>query len=151
MMRNGPTFQTYYQQVDRINRERLDKEDSNYLLQVDFNEYLNFLVDEAKWEPLLWDESQMTVEPFSTKRERRDEFHRGETYQVEVQGIRLRIPISSHPQRADYFKFGPSTMWGAEPEWKFEGDVLIHEVEATEQGVQHGIETVRFWLGNRNK
>jgi len=151
IMWTGPTFQTYYQNIHRIVGEKLDKEDSSYLLQVDFDKYLNFLVDEAKWEPLLWDESQMTVEPFSTKRQRRDEFHDGQTYQVEVQRFRLRIPISPHPQRADYFKFGPSTWWGAEPEWRFEGDVLIHEVEATEQGVQKGIEEVRFWLGNRNK
>ncbi len=38
-----------------------------------------------------------------------------------------------------------------EPEWKFGDGVLIHEVEATEQAVQQGVEAVRFWLGNRNK
>lgn len=148
----GPTFQSYYQQIDRIVRESLDKEDSEYLLQVDFGEYLNFLVGEAKWEPLSWDESQMTVEPFSIKKERRDEFRHGRTYQVEEQRMRLRIPISPHSRRSEYFKFGPSTTWAgqAEPEWKFEDDILIHEVEATEQGVQKGIEAVRFWLGNRN-
>ena len=152
MMWTGPTFQAYYQQIDRIIRKRLDKEDSSYLLQVDFDEYLNFLVDEVKWEPLLWDESQMTMEPFSIKRERRDEFY-DSIYQVEEQRIRLRIPISPHPQRPEYFEFGPSTTWSgqAEPEWKFEGDVLVYEVEAAEHGVQKGIEAVRFWLGNRNK
>lgn len=149
-MWTGPTFQSYYQQIDRITREKLDKEDSYYLLQVDFDEYLNFLVDEAKWEPLLWDESDKTVEPFSIKREGTDEFHDGRTYLVEEQRIRLRIPISPHSRKAEYFKFGPSMTRGAEPKWRFEGDVLIHEVEATEQGVQKGIEEVRFWLGNRN-
>ncbi len=152
-MLNGPTFQTYYQNIELILRDKLDKEDSNYLLQVDFDEYLNFLVDEAKWEPLLWDESQKTVESLSIKRQRRDEFYRSQTYQVEEQRIRLRIPISPHPQKGDYFKFGLSTMWlgHSEPKWEFEGDVLIHEVEATEQGVQKGIEAIRFWLGDRNK
>ena len=150
-MWNGPTFQSYYQQLHRIVSERLEKEDSKYLIQVEFEEYLNFLVNEFKWEPLLWDESQMTIEPFSIKRERKDEFHRDEIYQVEVQRFRLHIPISPHPQRDDYFKFTPSTMWGSEPKWKFEGNILIHEVEATEQAVKHGIEEVRFWLGNRNK
>jgi hypothetical protein len=151
IMWTGPTFQTYYQNIHRIVGEKLDKEDPSYLLQVDFEEYLDFLVDGAKWEPLLWDESQKTIEPFSTKLQRRDEFQDNQTYQVEVQRFRLRIPISPHPQRADYFKFGPSKRWGVEPEWRFEGDVLIHEVEATEQGVQKGIEQVRFWLGNRNE
>lgn len=151
IMWTGPTLQTYYNNIHRIVGGNLDKEDSSYLLQVDFNEYLNFLVEQAKWEPLLWDESQMTVEPFTTKLQRRDEFHDGQTYQVEVQRFRLRIPISPHSQRADYFKFGPSKWWGAEPEWRFEDDILIHEVEATEQAVQKGIEEVRFWLGNRNK
>ncbi|MBA7698553.1 hypothetical protein ES703_107231 [subsurface metagenome] len=152
-MRTGPTLQTYYNEIGNIVRQKLEKEDSDYLLQVDFDEYLNFLVDEAKWEPLLWDESQKTVETFSTKRQRRDEFYNGRTYQIEEQKLRLRIPISHHPQRSDYFKFEPSKAWvgQAEPEWKFEGDVLIHEVEATEQGVQKGIEAVSFWLGNRNK
>jgi len=151
IMWTGPTFQTYYQNIHRIVGEKLDKEDPIYLLQVDFEEYLDFLADEAKWEPLLWDESQKTIEPFSTKLQRRDEFQEGQTYQVEVQRFRLRIPISPHPQRADYFKFVPSKRWGVEPEWRFEGDVLVHEVEATEQGVQKGIEQVRFWLGNRNE
>ena len=150
-MWTGLTFQTYYQNIHRIVGKKLDNEDSSYLLQVDFDEYLTFLEDEMKWEPLLWDESQMTVEPFSTKLQRRDPFHDGQTYQVEVQRFRLRIPISPHPQRADYFKFGPSKRWGSEPEWRFEDDVLIHEVEATEPGVQKGIEEVRFWLDNRNK
>jgi hypothetical protein len=150
-MWTGPTFQTYYDNIHRVVGKKLDEEDSAYLLQVDFDEYLNFLVNEARWEPLLWDESQMTVEPFVTKVQRRDEFRDGQTYQVEVQRFRLRIPISPHPNRADYFKFGPSKWWGSEPEWEFEGDVLIHEVEATEQGVKKGIEKIRFWLGNRNK
>ena len=35
-MWTGPTFQRYYQQIDRITREKLDKEDSEYLLKVDF-------------------------------------------------------------------------------------------------------------------
>ncbi len=152
MMWTGPTFQTYYQQIHRIIGEKLDTEDSGYLLQVDFDEYLNFLVEQAKWEPLLWYESQMTVEPFTVKYQHTYEFD-DRTYQVEEQRIRLRIPISPHPQRQEYFKFGPSTTWvgQAEPDWKFEDDVLIHEVKATEQGVQNGVEAVCFWLGNRNK
>ena len=150
-MWTGPTFQTYYQNIHRIVGEKLDKEDPSYLLQVDFEEYLDHLVDEAKWEPLLWDESQKTIEPFSIKVQRGDEFHDGRTCQVEVRRFRLRIPVSPHPQRADYFKFSPSKRQGVEPEWQFEGNVLVHEVEATEQAVQKGIEKVRFWLGNRNE
>jgi hypothetical protein len=146
----GPTYQSYYQQIGRIIREKLDKEDQDYLLQVDVNEYLDYLVEHAKWEPLLWDESQKTIERFSIKRQRRDEFGRG-YYQVDEERLRLRIPISSHTQRAEYFKFGPSTTRGSEPDWAFEGDTLIHEVEATEKAVQRGIDDVGFWLGNRNK
>lgn len=147
----GSTFQTYYQNIHRIVGEKLDKENPGYLLQVDSEEYLDYLVDEAKLEPLLWDESQKTIEPFSIKVQRGDEFHDGRTYQVEVQRFRLRIPVSPHPQRAGYFKLSPSKRQMVEPEWKFEGNVLVHEVEATEQAVQKGIEQVRFWLGNRNE
>jgi hypothetical protein len=50
--------------MDRNPRERIDKEDADYLLQVDFQEYLDFLVEEMLWEPLSWTESQMTFDPF---------------------------------------------------------------------------------------
>jgi hypothetical protein len=130
--------------------DKLGKDDSSYLLLVDFNEYLNFLVDEIKWEPLLWDESQMTIEPFYTKIQRRTLSSDGETYQVDAQRLRIRIPISPHPQMDDYFKFGPSKWRGIEPEWRFEGNVLIYEVDASKRAVEQGLEQVRFWLGNRN-
>lgn len=151
-MWDGPTFQSYYQQIDRIVRKQLDAEDPDYLLRVDFEEYLDFLVGESEWEPLIWDESQMTIEPFSVKHQRTDEF-RGQTYLVEDQRMRIRIPVTHHPQRSDYFKFGPTTTWSAqrEPAWAFEGDVLIHEVDASEESVQKGLEAIQFWLGNRNK
>lgn len=151
IMWDAPTFNIYYQRIDHIANEILNKENPTYLLQVDFEDYLNFLVDKLKWEPLLYDLSQKTVEPFSVKEKRRDERYGRGTYEVELQRIRIRVPISPHPARDEYFKFTPSTRWGAEPKWEFEGDVLIHEVEQTKQAVQHGIEAITFWLGNRNK
>ncbi|NQU96380.1 MAG: hypothetical protein HQ548_01880 [Chloroflexi bacterium] len=148
-MWTGPSYQTYYLHIARIVRERLDKEDPDYLLQVDINEYLDYLVEEGKWEPLTWDESGKTVERFSIKRQRRGELGTG-TYQVDEERLRLRIPISKHPQRADYFKFQPSTRRGSEPDWEFKNDTVILEVEATERAIERGIDDVRFWLGNRN-
>jgi len=120
-------------------------------LEVDFDEYLEYLIADARWELLEWDETQVTVEPFSVKRQHGDEWRRGETVQVEEQWLRFRIPISSHPQISDYFKYSPSTVRGDEPDWKFEPGILIYEVRATEQTVDKGIEPVQFWLGNRNK
>ncbi len=125
MVRAGPMFQSYYNHIGRIVRENLDKENSDYLLEVDFDEYLEYLIAYAGWEPLEWDETQVTVEPFSVKRQRRDEWRRAGTVQVEEQWLRFRIPISSHPQLSDYFKFSPSTVRGVEPDWKFEPGVLI--------------------------
>lgn len=151
-MWHGPTYQWYYSQIERKLWERLNREDSQYLVKVDFEEYLNYLVSEFRWEPLEWYVERMTVEPFLVKRELRDEFD-GRTHVIDEHRFRLRIPISHHPQRAEYFQVGPSTSWtfGSEPDWKFENDFLIHEVEATEQAVEKGIEAVRFWLGGRNK
>ena len=124
-------FQTYYNQIGQIIRANLDKENSDYLLEVDFDEYLEYLVADARWEPLVWDETQVTVEPFTVKGQRRDEWRRGGTVQVEEQWLRFRIPISPHPQLDDYFKFGPSTMRSDEPDWEFEPGILIYEVRAT--------------------
>lgn len=151
-MWHGPTYQWYYSQIEPKLWDRLNRENSQYLLEVDPGDYLDYLVSEFAWEPLEWYEDGMTVESFLVKRERRDQFD-GRTHVIDEQRFRLRIPISPHPQRAEYFQCGPSTTWafGSEPDWKFEKDFLIHEVEATDQAVQKGIEAVRFWLGGRNK
>jgi len=148
---DGPTFQSYYLQVDRLVGNLLAKEPRDYLLNVDPEAYLEHLVEEIAWQPLEWDESQRTIEPFIVKRERPGDF--GRSYVFDEDGFRLRIPISAHPQRNDYFKFGPSTTWAgrAEPKWKFEGNVLILEVEATAEAVERGLEAVRFWLSGRNR
>lgn len=149
-MWSGPTFQAYYLQIGSMIRHKLSAESPAYLLEVDFDEYLDYLVAEIKKEPLEWYEDQKTIEEFTVKIERRDRAF-GAPYIVSEQRLRLRIPISPHPQRDLYFRYGPSTTRGAEPDWKFEGNVLVREVEATEQAVQKVIEDVRFWLGTRNE
>jgi hypothetical protein len=103
-----PTFQTYYQSIDRIVNKLLDNESPNDLLRVDFEQYLDYLVSKYEWQPLEWDESQMTVEPFTALIERRSDWDPQGTYRTEVQRFRLRIPLSPHPQRDDYLKFLPS-------------------------------------------
>lgn len=145
----GPTFQSYYLRVPQMTREFLDNEDPKYLLEVDFEHYLDYLVDRIRWEPQEWDEAGMTIEPFTTKVERMDDFDR-RPFTLEVQRLRVRMPLAPHPQRKDYFKFGPSTTWGSQPDFKFEGDTLVLEVEATESEVEQGLKQVTFWLGNRN-
>ena len=102
-MWDGPTFQGYYIDVPRRTRAMLDKEDPEYLLHVDFDEYLAFLVEKCKWEPMEWDIDARTVEPYTETLTRRDHFDR--TYSDETHRIRIRVPISPHPQREDYFKF----------------------------------------------
>lgn len=150
-MWNGPTFQSYYLQIDRIIAERLAKEQPEYLLQVDPQQYLDYLVSEAEWQPLEWDEGQLTVEPFTAKVERYDQFDERK-YVSDVSQLRLRIPTSLHPQRTEYFRFGPSTTrLTSEPKWKFEGSILVLDVEASEQAIERGLDDVRFWLGGRNK
>ena len=111
-MFDGPLFQTYYNHIPRITRELLDKEEASYLLSVDFDEEVEYLVEQLRWEPLEWDEGAKTVEQFTIKRPQRDHFDSRRVYQVEEQMIRIRIPISSHTQRRDYFKYGPSTTRG---------------------------------------
>jgi len=148
-----PTFQTYYQRIDKIvNRELLDKESPDYLLQVDFEEYLNHLVSRCEWQPLEWDESQMTNEQFTATIEQSDPWESRRTYRSNVQKFRLRIPVSTHPQRDDYLKFLPSTYpLSAEPDWTFYGNSLVIEVDATEAAVKSALKKVNDWFGRRNK
>lgn len=148
---DGPTYQIYYGRLDRIVDELLDRESADYLRRVDFDEYLEHLAAQAEWQPLEWDEAGWTVEPIRAKATRYNRFD-NQTYTVEQDAFRLRVPVSPHPQRNDYLKFGPSTTrLNTEPAWRFEGDVLVHEVEATEAAVESGKDDIRFWLGNRNK
>jgi hypothetical protein len=149
-MWNGPIFQTYYLQLESMVRKKLEQEKPAYLLEVDFDEYLEYLIAEFRWEPLEWYEDQMTIEPFTVNVERVDRFFETRFTETEPR-LRLRIPISPHAQRDLYFDYGPSTTRGEEPDWKFEGDVLVHEVAATERGVEQGLDDVRFWLRGRNK
>jgi hypothetical protein len=149
-LRDRPSFQTYYALIDRHMGAYLDKQDPSYLLQVDKEEYLDFLVAEASWELLTWDETGMTVEPFRTKVQRRGDF--GDTYTADVEKLRIRIPVSPHSQREKYLEFMPSSFrYQREPNYRFDGDVLVLEVDATEQAVTEILEALRFWWGTRNK
>src|SRR5213593_2824732 len=115
---SAPTFQVYYQQIDRIIADKLNTESPDYLLKVDFEQYLDYLVREAEWVPLEWDEGKITIESISTKVTRRDEWNREKTHTIDEQRFRLRVPTSGHPQLQDYLKFQPSTRWASgEPEW----------------------------------
>jgi len=100
---------------------------------------------------MVWQSEQVTVEPFTTRVEGFDRAF-GQSYAREEQRIRIRVPVSPHPNRNEYLRYQPSTFrLNGEPEWKFEGDVLILEVEAAKAAVERGLESVEFWLGNRNK
>ena len=145
-----PTFGEYYAQIDRSIRNDLDQKTPENLLAVDREEYLLDLIREAAREPLKWDEAGKTVERFTKKRQRRDVF--GAPFTADIQMFRLRIPISRHPQRSEFFRWWPSTFrWTGEPDWKFERDVLIVETEASAEAVESALDEVRFWIGGRNK
>jgi len=150
---NRPTFQAYYQNIDRIvAKEFLDKESPESLLRVDFEQYLDYLVSKCEWQPLDWDQTQKTIEPFSQAIERPDEWDPRRTYRADVRRFRLRLPVSAHPQRNDYLQFLPSVFdVSGEPDWKFEGNMLVIEVEATEAAVKRALEQVETWFGRRNK
>ena len=145
-----PSFGEYYAQIGRIILNYLDDQEPAKLLQVDTEEYLAHLTREAARQPLEWDEAGKTVEPFTAKQRRRDVF--GDTFTADVQMFRLRIPISPHPQRREFFDRWPSTFHlSGEPDWEFEGDVLIVETEASAEAIERALDEVCFWIGGRNK
>lgn len=150
-MWDGPSFQTYYGQAERLVAAELDKESPEYLLRVNPDEYLDYLVDKVAWQPLEWHESEMTVEPVTVKQQRHDGYD-GRQYLTDAQQFRLRIPITPHPQLRQYLEFRPSTIdLGGEPDWQFERDVLVLDVDATEEAVRKAHEKIKFWLGGRNR
>lgn len=147
-MFNSPTFQSYYLQVDRAVRDQLAKEKPEYLLQVDFEEFLTHLVEKYSWEEFELDEGGMTMEPF-IGRARINDF--GEIREVDRPRVRLRIPVSPHSQRREFLELKPSTQRGSgEPAWTFQGNTLILECEGSEEAIKRSLDEARFWIGGRN-
>ena len=148
---DGPTIEEHYQNVPRAVAAILDAEEPGYLATVEFEEYLDYLVDRLALEPLEWHADQATAEPFTTRVKRYDRFFEKEFNREETR-FRVRVPLSAHSSRRDYFRLGPATTWfgRSEPDWRFEGDTLLYEVDAAEGAVERGLEDVEFWLGNRN-
>ena len=66
-MWDGPTFQSYYIHIPQDVRAFLDGEDPSYLLTVDFEEYLDYLVDRYEWQTQEWDADAKTIEPITEK------------------------------------------------------------------------------------
>jgi hypothetical protein len=147
-MFDRPTFQAYYASVDRMITDELSKERPEYLVQVDYDEYLHHLIAKVSWEMLELDESAMTMEPFIGKKRINDY---GQPKEIDQPRIRLRIPAAPHPQRQEFLHLMPSSMrMSGEPEWRFQGDTLIVEADADEVAIAKALDEVRFWIGGRN-
>ncbi|MGD1931363.1 MAG: hypothetical protein ACFB12_20880 [Leptolyngbyaceae cyanobacterium] len=147
-MLNKPSFQTYYASLDRLVAAELEKERPDYLAQVEFEEYLDHLINRLAWETLEFDEGAMTMEPFIDKRTINDF---GRVIDVDQPRVRLRIPVSQHSQRRDFLEFMPSSVrYSVEPDWRFEGSILVMEADANEKAVERALDEVRFWIGGRN-
>lgn len=147
-MFNSPTFQDYYLRVPKMVSERLQKESPEYLVQVDFQQFLEHLVDEYMWDVLEWDESGLTIDPFVGKQRITDY---GEVVEVDRPCVRLRLPFQPHPQRERFLELMPSSQRSSgEPDWRFEGNTLVFEAGADEQAIQRALDGVRFWIGGRN-
>ncbi len=154
MFHDGPLFSAYYAQAPRIARRLIDKEKPDYLLQVDPGEYLEYLVQQIAWEPLEWHEHEMTVESYFAPIGRDDGF--GDRHVTHQARLRLRVPLSPHPQLEEFFKYGPSsTRSSGEPRWRFEGSgserVLVIEVPASDDAVERARDDISFWIGGRNR
>ena len=148
-MRGQPSLQLYYLRIVDEMRRRLSQEDPTYLLNVDFEAYLDHLVSEAEWQPLEYDASQLTVEPFVAKSAIVTSL--GSFAQDEPR-FRFRIPIAPHPQREDFLRFEPpSIRTSGEPAWRFEGDWIVVETGQSEQSVARMIDDLDFWIGGRNR
>ena len=147
-MFGGPSFQTYYLSVDRLVADCFRKESPDYLLRVDFDEYLAHLIAELSWQEMTWDEGGMTMETY-TKKERVNDY--GRAIEVDHPQVRLRIPFQPHPQRRDFLRLMPSSFrTSGEPEWQFVGDTLVIETGADPKAIERAIDEIRYWFGTRN-
>lgn len=148
-MFDRPTFQSYYLSVNRMISDRLNREAPEYLVKVDFEEFLAHLVEEHAWAELEWDEGAMSLEPFVGKQPINDFGH---IIEVDRPRVRLRIPFQPHPQRREFLELMPSSQRSSgEPQWRFEGNTLVLEADAEEKAIERALDEMRFWLGGRNR
>jgi hypothetical protein len=144
-----PSFQSYYLNVERQAQAIIDREAIDYLLEVDYQEYLQHLIARIVWEPLTWDETTLSAEPLIARRKVRDY---GGYAEVDQSRLKIRIETSNHSTLSDYLRYQPSTRHsGGEPAWIFEGSILAIEMDATERAVDDALKEIRFWLGGRNR
>lgn len=147
---------SYFSMADRSVGPMLDAENPDYLLRVDPEEYLDHLVAKLTFQPLvvLWDD--MTVEQFKTRNRRpppRYAWDRDAPPYVEVEMFRVRIPVEPNPDRDQYFMLQASKgkIGWAEPDWRFEGDTLVMEVQATEEAITKLKDDFAFYTESRNE
>lgn len=156
MTRYKGSLQSYFSQADRTAIAIMDRESPEYLLSVDPEEYLDHLVAQLEFEPLVirWEEE--TVEPFKSRRSRAArswEMERSGTVTEDVEMLRLRIPVEPNADRTNYFSMQGSKgyLGHIEPDWRFEGDVLVMDVEATEHAVTELRKDFKHYTDGRNE
>lgn len=156
MSRYKGSLQLYYARADAAADELISRESPEYLITVDPDEYLDHLVAKFEFEPLviLWDEE--TVEQFKVRRTRPArswDLERSGTVTEDVEMLRIRIPLAPNPDRVNYFSMEGSKgyLGHREPDWRFEGDVLVMEVEATEQAVTELRRDLKHYTDGRNE
>ena len=124
----------------------MDGRGRTYLSSVDVAEYVMFLSERFKRTSLHYNLSEMTVELF----------HRNEPRDlgalVEVAKLRFRIPITKHQNRMDYFACEPNRQWvgNSEPDWLFDGDEMLVELDADESARRRVEEALEVWIDGRN-
>ncbi len=147
-------MQAYFQLADRAAAELLDGESPDYLLAVDPDEYLDHLVERLAFQPLVVNWDQETVEPFKTRRSRPPralDWDRDRPVVEDVEMLRVRIPVEPNPDREQFFALqGSKGYLEVEPDWRFDGDVLVVEVEATAQAVTQLRDKFRRYVEGRN-
>lgn len=149
--RGGPSLALYYAQIEEKARGLLDREKAEYLRAVDFEEYLDHLVSELAWDTLEWDRAGASIEPFTAKEQIRSQWD-GSNVARNVERMRLRVPVSHHPQRDQFMRYEPSqSRSSGEPNWRFEGDVLVVETGASKEAVERAFDEIDFWIGGRNR
>jgi hypothetical protein len=156
MTRYRGHLQSYFSQADRLVTGIIEKESPEYLLAVDPDEYLDHLVAELSFQTLAVRWQDETVEPFKTRQERMrswDSWDRDRPQIVDVEMYRVRIPVEPNPDRDQYFALEASKgyLGYTEPEWRFDGDVLVKEVPATEEAVKKLRDDFRYYTDARNE
>jgi hypothetical protein len=147
---NKPLISDFFRARFSSAKVEINQQKESYLVSVDFDEFINYLMGKFGIPPIIIDSGRETsLEKIRKTRNERNRW--GEEVQMESLFVRINIPIVHNNMVRDIFKFLPSSFSLSMPEITVEQEWISTETTASEQNVETLIKELLSEIETRNK